>query len=58
MIGGLLDYLLERHPGSTLLGFKNGPGGIISKSYMEITEDLMVGCRFFNHLNTGTSCAC
>ena len=32
----------ERHPGSTLLGFKGGPGGILAKDYMEITQDNMV----------------
>lgn len=42
VIGGLLDYLLERHPGSQLIGFKNGPGGILKKSFMDITEDIMV----------------
>jgi 6-phosphofructokinase len=43
VIGGLLDFLLERHPGSCLLGFKNGPSGILNKAYMEITEEVMVG---------------
>lgn len=43
VIGGLLDFLQERHPGSQLFGFLNGPGGIIRKSFMEITEDIMVG---------------
>ena len=42
MLAGVLDYLTERHPGSTLLGFKGGPGGILAKDYMEITQDNMV----------------
>ena len=42
MLAGVLDYLSERHPGSTLLGFKGGPGGILAKEYMEITQDNMV----------------
>lgn len=42
VIGGLLDYLLERHPGSQFIGFKNGPGGILTKSFMDITEEIMV----------------
>ncbi|CAL8463411.1 g2945 [Coccomyxa elongata] len=45
VIGGLLDYLLERHPGSQLIGFKNGPGGILTKSFMDITEDIMAEFR-------------
>ena len=43
MIAGVLDYITERHPGSTLLGFKGGPGGILAKDFMEITQDNMVG---------------
>ncbi len=42
MLAGVLDYLSKRHPGSTLLGFKGGPGGILAKDYMEITQDNMV----------------
>ena len=42
MIGGLLDFLLERHPGSSLLAFKNGPKGILAKDYTEITQEKMV----------------
>ncbi|EIE27565.1 pyrophosphate-fructose 6-phosphate 1-phosphotransferase beta-subunit [Coccomyxa subellipsoidea C-169] len=48
VIGGLLDYLSERHPGSQLIGFKDGPGGILKKSRMDITEDIMAEFR-----NTG-----
>ena len=43
MIAGVLDYITERHPGSTLLGFKGGPGGILAEDFMEITQDNMVG---------------
>lgn len=50
MIGGLLDYLSERHPGSQLIGFKDGPGGILKKSRMDITEDIMASA-----LQTSTS---
>ena len=50
IIGGLLDYLLERHPGSQLIGFKDGPGGILTKSFMDITEDIMV--RIFSPSNS------
>lgn len=42
VIGGLLDYLLERRLGSQLIGFKNGPGGILTKSCMDITDTIMV----------------
>ena len=42
MLAGLLDFLLERHPGSRLIGFKNGPKGILTKSCMDITEANMV----------------
>ena len=45
MLAGVLDYLSERHPGSTLLGFKGGPGGILAKDYMEITQDNMVSSK-------------
>lgn len=43
MIAGVLDYLTERHPGSTLVGFRGGPGGILAKDTMGITQDRMVG---------------
>lgn len=42
VIVGLLDFLLERHPGSSLLAFKNGPRGILASDFTEITEDFMV----------------
>ena len=42
MLAGVLDYLIERHSGSTLLGFKGGPGGILAKDYIEITQENMV----------------
>ncbi|CAK0740350.1 hypothetical protein CVIRNUC_001244 [Coccomyxa viridis] len=45
VLAGVLDYLSERHPGSTLLGFKGGPGGILAKDYMEITQDNMAPFR-------------
>ena len=42
VIAGLLDFLLERHPGSSLLGFRGGPKGVLTKSFMDITEANMV----------------
>ncbi|CAL5223693.1 g6246 [Coccomyxa viridis] len=45
VIAGVLDYLTERHPGSTLLGFRGGPGGILAKDFMEITQDKMAAFR-------------
>ena len=42
VIAGVLDYIHERHPGSTLVGFRGGPGGILAKDFMEITQDTMV----------------
>ena len=42
VLAGLLDFLLERHPGSRLIGFRNGPKGILTKSCMDITEANMV----------------
>ena len=42
VIAGVLDYITERHPGSALLGFRGGPGGILARDFMEITQDKMV----------------
>lgn len=38
MIAGLLDHITERHPGSTLLDFKKGNGGILAKDHAETTQ--------------------
>lgn len=39
VIWGLYEYLRHRHPGSTLLGFLDGPRGIMEKRYKEITAE-------------------
>lgn len=38
VIWGLYEYLRHRHPGSTLLGFLDGPKGVMQKRYKEITS--------------------
>ena len=45
MIAGLLDCLEQRYPGSKLLGFRDGPRGIVTKRYSEITVESMVRNR-------------
>ena len=45
MIAGLLDCLEQRYPGSKLLGFRDGPRGIVTKRYSEITVESMVRSR-------------
>ena len=42
VIGGLLDSLMHRHPGSRLFGFLDGPRGIMERNYKEITVETMV----------------
>jgi hypothetical protein len=42
VIGGLLDALMHRHPGSRLFGFLDGPRGILERNYKEITVETMV----------------
>ena len=42
VIGGLLDSLMHRHPGSRLYGFLDGPRGIMERNYKEITVETMV----------------
>ena len=42
VIGGLLDSLMHRHPGSRLFGFLDGPRGILERNYKEITVETMV----------------
>ena len=41
MIAGLFDHLTSQHPGSRLLGFLNGPRGIINADYKKITAEEM-----------------
>lgn len=33
VIAGIFDYLEERHPGSVLLGFKDGPKGVMKNDF-------------------------
>ncbi|KAL4533239.1 hypothetical protein Ndes2526A_g08680 [Nannochloris sp. 'desiccata'] len=39
VIWGLYEYLRHRHPGSTLIGFLDGPRGVMEKRYKEITAE-------------------
>ncbi|KAK9839495.1 hypothetical protein WJX81_005636 [Elliptochloris bilobata] len=45
VIAGLLDCLEQRFPGSQLLGFRDGPRGIVTKRYSEITVEAMLTYR-------------
>eukprot|EP00884_Botryococcus_braunii_P012505 jgi/Botrbrau1/21255/Bobra.39_2s0048.1 len=45
VIGGLLDCLVQRHPGSKLFGFLNGPKGILLQQYKQITVEDMLSFR-------------
>lgn len=38
VIVGIYDYIKRRHPNSQLFGFLNGPHGIYSGKYIEITD--------------------
>ena len=51
MIAGLFDHLTSQHPGSRLLGFLNGPRGIINADYKQITAEEMASPqpRILNH---------
>ncbi len=44
-ISGLFDGLKKIHPGSTLIGFLEGPGGIIKNKSIVITEKLLESYR-------------
>ncbi len=39
MIWGICEYLRHRHPGSTLLGFLDGPAGVMKGRYKELTAE-------------------
>lgn len=41
VIAGLFDALKAAHPGSTLLGFRGGPSGLLNNDAIEITADHM-----------------
>lgn len=45
VIAGLFDALKTLHPNSTLLGFLDGPAGIVDAKYIEITDKLLMGYR-------------
>ncbi|AQL00824.1 Pyrophosphate--fructose 6-phosphate 1-phosphotransferase subunit beta [Zea mays] len=45
VICGIFDYLQERAKGSTLLGFKGGPAGIMKCKYVELTSDFVYPYR-------------
>lgn len=38
---GLFDMIKKLHPDSVLIGFLNGPHGIYTNNFMEITADYM-----------------
>ena len=48
VITGLFDALKELNSGSTVIGFLNGPSGIVEKKYKELNADFLAGYR-----NTG-----
>ena len=41
VIGGIFDFIKRFHPESVMIGFKNGPHGIFTGNYLEITPELM-----------------
>lgn len=45
VIAGLFDALCELNAESTLIGFLNGPGGIIRNRYVEITKESLAPYR-------------
>lgn len=45
VISGLYDALKDLNPQSTLIGFLDGPSGIIENKTLEITESLLVNYR-------------
>lgn len=48
VIVGLYDYIKRVNPESRLYGFLNGPIGIYTNSYKELTEDIIL-----KYKNTG-----
>ena len=46
VIAGLFDHLEKQHPGSKLLGFLDGPRGVMNNNYRELAEGDMV-CRLY-----------
>lgn len=45
VIAGLYDALKKMNPQSTLIGFLNGPAGIINNKSIQITDELLKGYR-------------
>ncbi len=45
VISGLYDALIELNPESKLIGFLNGPGGIVRNKTLEITKELLSSYR-------------
>ncbi|MGD2170406.1 MAG: diphosphate--fructose-6-phosphate 1-phosphotransferase [Chlamydiota bacterium] len=45
VISGLFDSLREIHPDNVLIGFLNGPSGIVDNNSIEITENLLKDYR-------------
>ena len=45
VIAGLFDALKELNAESTLIGFLQGPSGIVNNTYIEITEDRLASYR-------------
>mmetsp|Transcript_23039 Transcript_23039/g.45541 ORF Transcript_23039/g.45541 Transcript_23039/m.45541 type:complete len:571 (+) Transcript_23039:1914-3626(+) len=41
VIAGLFDAVKKLHPKSELIGFRNGPGGLVENKYTRITEGLI-----------------
>lgn len=42
VITGIFDYLAKQHPGSVLIGFKDGPRGIINNDHKLLTARELV----------------
>ena len=51
VIAGLFDHLQSHHPGSRLLGFLNGPRGVLNAVYHEITAQQMVSFLLAIHVH-------
>lgn len=45
VLSGVFDALYELHPESKLIGFLNGPGGIVRNKSVEITKELLADYR-------------
>ena len=52
VIIGLHDYLQRWHPGSTLVGFLNGPRGVMQNNYKELSAAELVRLRKLLHCCT------